>query len=58
MTRLSKKARKYWVVAGGVVLLVAMNRLQIEIPGLSDVVRDMLIAVATMEGVYRVRNDG
>lgn len=57
MIRFSKRARKYWFAICGVGLFIAMNRFQIEIPGLPDLVRDLLIGLAVSEGVYQVRND-
>ena len=56
MIRFSAQARKYLIALGGVGLLVACNRLGLEIPGLPDLIRDCLIAIITAEGVYRVRN--
>lgn len=56
MIRFTKRARKYWFAIGGIALFIAMNRFQIEIPGLPDLVRDLLIGLAVSEGVFQARN--
>jgi hypothetical protein len=56
MTRFSARARKYIIALGGVGLLVLLRYLEMEIPGLSNDVRDVLVGLATAEGVYRTPN--
>ena len=69
MIRFSAQARKYLIALGGVGLLVACNRLGLEIPGLPDlihfdinipglpeIIRDVIIAIVATEGVFRIAN--
>jgi hypothetical protein len=57
MTRFSARARKYLIALGGIGLLVLLRYLEMEIPGLSNDVRDVLVGLATAEGVYQTPNN-
>lgn len=57
MERFTARARKYLFALGGVGLLILMQRLEISIPGLPDIVRDLLIGLVASEGVYQAAND-
>ena len=52
------KYAKFFVAAAGVALLIGLQRTQVEIPGLSDIVRDLIVGALTAGGVYQVPNKG
>ena len=56
MIRFSAQARKYLIALGGVGLLVACNHFDINIPGLPEIIRDVIIAIVATEGVFRIAN--
>lgn len=56
MERFTANARKYLVAVVGVGLLVGLRYLEIEIPGLPDIVRDLIVAAIAAEAVYQVPN--
>jgi hypothetical protein len=56
MERFTKEARKYWVAAGGIGLLIALRYLDVEIPGLPTFVFELIVGAFTAEAVYQTRN--
>ena len=56
MNRFTANARKYLVALLGVGLLVAMRHLDVEIPGLPDIVRDLIAGAFIAEAVYQAPN--
>lgn len=52
-----KKYRKLLAAAIGLVVLFVLDRLDITIPGVSDMVLDMLVSAAVAFGVYQVPNE-
>ena len=56
MERFTSRARKYLFALGGVALLIALQRFDLAIPGLPDLVSEMLMALAIGEGVYQAKN--
>jgi hypothetical protein len=56
MLRFTAKARKYLVALAGIGLLVAMRYLDVEIPGLPDIVRDLIAGAVIAEAVYQAPN--
>lgn len=47
---------KFLVAAGGVAVLIGLQQYQVEIPGLADVVRDLIVGALVAGGVYQVPN--
>jgi len=56
MTRFSARARKYLFALGGVALLIAMQRYQIAIPGMDEMVSQVIAGLLIAEGVYQAPN--
>lgn len=56
MERFSANARKYLVAVIGVGLLIGLRYLEIDIPGLPDIVRDLIVAAIAAEAVFQVPN--
>jgi Na+/H+-dicarboxylate symporter len=50
------KYSKFFVAAVGIALLIGLQRFQVEIPGLADVVRDLIVGALVAGGVYQVPN--
>ena len=44
------------VAVAGVAVLIVTHRMNIAVPGLDDVILDVLIGTLTSFGVYQVRN--
>jgi xanthosine utilization system XapX-like protein len=57
MTRFSARARKYIMALGGIGMLVGLRYLEVEIPGLPQWVMEVLVGLATAEGVYQTPNN-
>jgi hypothetical protein len=58
MERFTARAPKYLVAGLGIGLLIGLRHLQIEIPGLPDIVRDLIVGAVAMEAVYQAPNAG
>jgi hypothetical protein len=56
MERFTLKAKKYLFALGGVGILIAAQHYNIVIPGLPDIVSEMLMGLLVAEGVYQARN--
>lgn len=56
MERFTKRASKYLFALGGIAALIALQQYGISIPGLPDVVGQLVVGLAVAEGVYQVRN--
>jgi hypothetical protein len=50
------KYAKFFVAAGGIGLLLGLQYAHVEIPGLADVVRDLIVGALVAGGVYQVPN--
>ncbi len=57
MNRFTIRARKYLFALSGLGLMIAAQRLDLDIPGLPDMVRDLLMGLLVAEGVYQARNE-
>jgi|GEM_PF-6940115 len=51
-----RKYSKFFVALGGVALLIGLQRFQVEVPGLADLVRDLIVGALVAGGVYQVPN--
>lgn len=47
---------KFFVAAAGIGLLIGLQRFNVEIPGLADIVRDLIVGALVAGGVYQVPN--
>ena len=56
MERFTSRARKYLFALGGVAVLIAAQRFDITIPGLPDMVSELLMGLLVAEGVYQAKN--
>lgn len=56
MERFTRRARKYIVALIGVGVLVGLRYMDIDIPGLPEIARDLLVAALTAEAVYQAPN--
>jgi hypothetical protein len=56
MLRFSARARKYLFCVGGIGLLIAAQQYDLSIPGLPDMVRDMIMGLLVAEGVFQAPN--
>jgi hypothetical protein len=56
MTRFSARARKYLFALGGVGVLIIMQRFEIAIPGMDEMVSQVIAGLLIAEGVYRAPN--
>lgn len=54
--RFSAEARKYLVALVGIAALVALDYFKINIPGVPDIVRNILVGLFVSEGVYQASN--
>ncbi|MBN9137840.1 MAG: hypothetical protein J0I92_17600 [Phyllobacterium sp.] len=50
------KYAKFFVAAGGIAVLIGLQRFNVEIPGLADIVRDLIVGALVAGGVYQVPN--
>ena len=49
---------KFFVAAGGIATLIGLQHAHVEIPGLADIVRDLIVGALVAGGVYQVPNAG
>ena len=56
MERFTLKAKKYLFALGGIAVMIAAQRYDVVIPGLPDMVSEMLMGLLVAEGVYQARN--
>jgi hypothetical protein len=56
MERFTLKAKKYLFALGGIAVMIAAQRYEVAIPGLPDMVSEMLMGLLVAEGVYQARN--
>ena len=54
-TNMAKYA-KFFVALFGIAVLIGLQTYQVEIPGLSDIVRDLIVGALVAGGVYQVPN--
>ena len=47
---------KFFVAAGGIGMLIGLQYFKIVIPGLPDIVRDLIVGALAAGGVYQVPN--
>jgi hypothetical protein len=47
---------KFIIALTGIATLIGLQQFQVEIPGLSDVVRDLIVGALVASGVYHVPN--
>lgn len=47
---------KFLVAAAGVGTLIGLQQFHVEIPGLADIVRDLIVGALVAGGVYQVPN--
>lgn len=50
------KYAKFLVAAAGIGALIGLQQFQVEIPGLADIVRDLIVGALVAGGVYQVPN--
>ncbi|CCV14965.1 hypothetical protein [Mesorhizobium sp. STM 4661] len=49
---------KFIVAVAGIGVLIGLQQFRVEIPGLGDVVRDLIVGALVAGGVYRIPNQG
>lgn len=47
---------KFLFAFAGIAILIGLQQFQVEIPGLSEVVRDLIVGALVAGGVYQVPN--
>ncbi len=47
---------KFFVAAAGIGVLIGLQQFQVEIPGLADIVRDLIVGALVAGGIYQVPN--
>lgn len=47
---------KFIIALAGIATLIALQQFQVEIPGLGDVVRDLIVGALVAGGVYQIPN--
>lgn len=50
------KYSKFLIAVAGIAVLIGLQQFQVEIPGLGDVVRDLIVGALVAGGVYQVEN--
>jgi hypothetical protein len=56
MERFTFRAKKYLFALAGIGALIAAQRYDLVIPGLPDMVSEILMGLLVAEGVYQARN--
>lgn len=50
------KYNKFFIALSGIAVLIGLQQFQVEIPGLGDVVRDLIVGALVAGGVYQIPN--